>query len=116
MRARIAHIVPTDRIAYLMLYARLQRLRELGYELSVICGAVGYADQLRQSGVDVIHIPFAREIAPWTDLRCAHSLMRVLRRERYDAVHTHNPKGGPLVRLFAVPKRRGLRPRATAPL
>lgn len=107
MRARIAHIVPTDRIAYLMLYARLQRLREIGYELSVICGAVGYADQLRQCGVQVVHIPFAREIAPWTDWRCARSLLQVLRRGHYDAVHTHNPKGGLLgsvvARLAGVP-------------
>ena len=94
MGARIGHIVPTDRIAFLMLRARLMRLREAGFEVVVICGEKGYGDRLREIGLEILHIPFAREIAPLTDLRCAAALFRTLRREGFDIVHSHNPKGG----------------------
>ena len=94
MRARIAHIVPTDRIAYFLLCTRLSLLREAGFDVSVICGKVDLDTELRQSGLEVVHIPFAREIAPLTDLRCAWNLYRTLCREHFDIVHSHNPKGG----------------------
>lgn len=105
--ARVAHVAPTDRIAYLLLRVRLQRLQEAGFEVSVICGEAGYGEQLAECGLRVLHIPFVREIAPWTDLRCLVALRRTLRRERFDIAHSHNPKGtllGPLAaRLAGVP-------------
>ena len=94
MSARIAHIVPTDRIAFFLLSARLAQLRQVGFDVTVICGKVAFADELRSRGISVLHIPFAREIDPLTDLRCAWQLFRILRRERFDIVHSHNPKGG----------------------
>ena len=107
MRARIAHVVPTDEIAFRLLRARLTRLREAGFDLALICGQVAFGEELRQDGLELIHIPFAREIAPWTDLRCARALYRVLRQGCFDLVHSHNPKGtllGPFVgRLARMP-------------
>ena len=94
MRARVAHIVPTDRIAFFLLSARLAQLRKAGFDVTVICGKVAFADELRSRGIRVLHIPFAREINPIVDLRCAWQLLRILRRECFDIVHSHNPKGG----------------------
>ena len=100
-RARIAHIVPTDRIAYLLLRGRLSLLQQAGFEVTVICGDTGYGEKLRESGLQVMHIPFAREIDPRIDLRCFRSLWAALRRERFDIVHSHNPKGGLLGPMVA---------------
>ena len=106
MEARIAHIIPTDRIAHLM-RTRLTRLQEPGFDLSIICGDQGYGDQLRACGLKVIHIPFAREVEPWTDLRCMAALHRTLAQGAFDIAHSHNPKGtliGPLMgQLARVP-------------
>ena len=93
--------MPTDRIAYLLLRGRLSLLQEAGFEVTVICGDMGYGEKLRESGLKVLHIPFAREIDPRTDLRCAGSLWATLRRERFDIVHSHNPKGGLLGPVIA---------------
>ena len=100
-KARIAHIAPTDRIAYLLLRGRLSLLQEAGFEVTVICGDMGYGEKLWESGLQVLHIPFAREIDLWTDLRCVRSLLATLRRERFDIVHSHNPKGGLLGPVIA---------------
>ena len=104
--ARVAHIIPTDQIA-LRMKSRLQRIQEAGFELTVICGPSGFGDKLADCGFEVIHIPFAREIEPLTDLRCLLALRSVLARGRYDIVHSHNPKGTLLgtfaARLAQVP-------------
>ena len=97
MAVRVAHITPTDRIACLMMRTRLLHLRDAGYEVSVICGRSPegtWGAELNAQGLKVIHVPFAREIAPLTDARCALAMYRVIRREGFDIVHSHNPKGG----------------------
>ena len=105
-RPKIAHIIPTDDTAYLM-RTRLQRLQEAGFDLHLISGNRGYGPQLAACGLQVVHIPFAREITPWTDLRCAAALYRTLRRGDFDMVHSHNPKGTllgpPLGKLARLP-------------
>ena len=103
MTLRVAHIFPTDRVAYLM-RARLMRLQEQGCVVSVVCGDRGYVGKLRECGLDVIPIPFAREIAPWTDMRYVWALRSVLKEGRFDIMHSHNPKGtllGPITAQWA---------------
>ena len=102
MKARVAHIVPSDRIAFFLLSAQLAELSKAGFDVTVVCGRVAYTDELERRGIRVIHVPFAREIAPLIDLRCAFGLFRVLRRERFDIVHSHNPKGGLIGPLIAA--------------
>ncbi|MBM3280667.1 MAG: glycosyltransferase family 4 protein [Candidatus Handelsmanbacteria bacterium] len=107
MRARVAHLSPSDRIVNLLLRPGLLRLQEAGFEVTVICGRVAMGEELARTGLRVIYIPFAREIEPRTDWACARALYQVLRRERFDIVHSHNPKGtllGPVVgQLARVP-------------
>ncbi len=90
---RVAHVVPTARIAYLLLRVRLQHLQQAGFQVLVICGADDYSERLRAAGVRVAHIPFARELSPITDLRCLLALRGLLRRERIQIADSHNPKG-----------------------
>jgi len=107
VRARVAHLSPSDRIVNLLLRPGLLRLEEAGFEVTVICGRVAMGEELARTGLRVIYIPFAREIEPRTDWACARALYQVLRRERFDIVHSHNPKGtllGPVVgQLARVP-------------
>ncbi len=132
---RVAHVVPTDRIAYYMQRARLQRLLRAGFQISIICGrsrsglpdhgrasangssagsqpAVkaadsSYGEELEKCGLEIIYIPFAREISPFTDIRCAAALLDQIRQRRFDIIHSHNPKGGllspPMGQLAGTP-------------
>ncbi|MEE3234678.1 MAG: glycosyltransferase family 4 protein [Candidatus Latescibacterota bacterium] len=92
MMTRVAHVFPTDRVAYLM-RSRLMRLQEKGFCISVLCGDRGYTERLRQCGLNVVTIPFAREISPVVDIQCIWSLRAALRRGQYAIAHSHNPKG-----------------------
>ena len=114
MAPRVAHIIPTDRIAYYMQRVRLQFLRRAGFEVTVICGqsrtglpangssgtkgaetaTISYGEELERCGLEVVYIPFAREIAPLVDLRCAAQMLTQIRGGEFDIIHSHNPKGG----------------------
>lgn len=46
-------------------------------------------------------LPIARAIAPLSDLRCLAGLIRLMRRERFDLVHSMTPKAGLLAMVAA---------------
>ena len=106
-------MVPTDRIAWLLLRRRLVRLAAAGCDIHILCGrapdsgtaeGVDYHAAFEDLGLQVHYLPFEREISPWTDARTAAALFNAIRRGDYHIVHTHNPKGGllgPPVAQFA---------------
>lgn len=73
------------------------------YELSVVVGEPGeFQRYLESRGIEVEIVPsLVREISPLKDVRAVVDLIRLLRRKRYDIVHTHSSKPGILARLAA---------------
>ena len=73
------------------------------YELSVVVGEPGeFQRYLESRGIEVEIVPsLVREISLLKDVRAVIDLMRLLRRKRYDIVHTHSSKPGILARLAA---------------
>jgi glycosyltransferase involved in cell wall biosynthesis len=98
---RIAHIVNVESTVYIMLANQLRSIRRAGYDVSVIVSPGGEADAVRALGVAYFPVPIARELAPLADLVALWRLYRLLRRERFTIVHTHNPKPGLLGQLAA---------------
>ena len=72
------------------------------YEVHLACGpaeldASGVAPHIRVIVIESL----VRPVAPASDLRAAWTVCRLLRRERYDIVHTHNAKAGVVGRVAA---------------
>ncbi len=105
---KIAHLTTVDLSLRYLVFAQLVSVRQLGFESIGISAPGPWVPQLEAAGITHIPLPSStRGIAPLADARAAWELWRILRRERPDILHTHNPKPGIygriLGRLAGVP-------------
>jgi glycosyltransferase involved in cell wall biosynthesis len=106
---RVAHIATSDLSLNYLLKNQLAHFREAGYEVTGISARGEHATALAAAGVEFIEVPMSRSMSPLADLRALWRLWRVLRREKFDIVHTHTPKGGLLGQYAALLARVPLR-------
>ena len=104
---KIAHLTTVDLSLRYLLLPQLEAARDIGESIGISAPGI-YVVELEERGIR--HIPLAsstRGADPLADLRAAIELWRVLRREKVDVLHTHNPKPGVygriLGRLAGVP-------------
>lgn len=99
---RIAHVTTVDITLRFLVLEQLRRLRDEGFEVTGISAPGVWAESLRGEGIE--HVPWrnaTRAWDPFADLRAFAELFTILRRGRFDVVHTHNPKPGLLGRVAA---------------
>jgi glycosyltransferase involved in cell wall biosynthesis len=91
----VAHLTTVDSSLRYLLYPQLTAVRDRGGDIVGISAPGPYADALADEGIR--HVPLGsstRSMNPLADVRAAAELWRILRRERPDVLHTHNPKPG----------------------
>ena len=99
---RVAHLTTTDLTLRYLLLGQLRRLSAEGYEVTGISAPGPNADALQAEVIR--HLPWRNATRSWNpvaDVRALAELVALLRRERFDLVHTHNPKPGVLGRVAA---------------
>jgi glycosyltransferase involved in cell wall biosynthesis len=99
-RTRIAHITTVDGTLRFILLGQLRRLRDEGFEVSAISAPGPYRKDLERARVR--HIPWNNATRTWdpkADVRAFVELLSILRRERFELVHTHTPKAGVMGRI-----------------
>jgi glycosyltransferase involved in cell wall biosynthesis len=92
---KIAHLTTVDLSLRFLVLAQLVALRDEGHEVIGISSPGPWVAGLERVGIR--HIPLessTRGANVGADVRSALELWRVLRRERPDVLHTHNPKPG----------------------
>jgi len=92
MSPKIAQVVGSPESFRLLLRAQLDTLRESGFDVHCVAGEGDYLDLLARDGYAVHAVPLTRTLDPLADLRALARLTALFRRERFDLVHTHNPK------------------------
>ncbi|HEV2950870.1 MAG TPA: glycosyltransferase, partial [Actinomycetota bacterium] len=105
---RLAHVASLDLTHRFLLLPQLRRLRDEGYDVTAISAPGPHVPALEAEGIR--HLPLRHVTRAWdpiADARLAKELHDVFRSERFDLVHTHNPKPGvigrPAARTAGVP-------------
>jgi glycosyltransferase involved in cell wall biosynthesis/ribosomal protein S18 acetylase RimI-like enzyme len=105
---KVAHLTTVDLSLRYLVFPQLLAVAEAGGEVVGISSPGPWVPELEAAGIR--HVPLAsstRGMNVVADLRAALELWRVLKRERFDILHTHNPKPGlygrVLGRLAGVP-------------
>lgn len=99
---RVAHVTTIDVTLRNLLLAQLVALRGEGFEVTGISAPGPFVRDLTAAGIRHIEWPHAtRSWNPRADARAFFELVGIFKRERFDLVHTHNPKPGVLGRLAA---------------
>jgi glycosyltransferase involved in cell wall biosynthesis len=84
-----------------LLTGQLESMQDAGLDVVAISSPGIFLEKLEQEGMRTYGIAMLRHMSPMHDLRALVSLIRVLRIERPDIVHTHTPKAGLLGMLAA---------------
>ena len=100
-RPRVAHVTTVDLSLRYLLLNQLQRIRDEGYDVCGISADGPDVAVVEASGIPHFAIPMTRRMTPIADLRALWALTWLMRRERFDVVHTHTPKAGLLGQLAA---------------
>jgi lipopolysaccharide/colanic/teichoic acid biosynthesis glycosyltransferase/glycosyltransferase involved in cell wall biosynthesis len=101
-RPKVAHVATIDLTLRVLLIAQLRALRDAGFDVTAISAPGPWVDDLTKEGIR--HIAWPHATRSWSlrsDVRAFLSLLRIFKRERFDLVHTHNPKPGVMGRIAA---------------
>ncbi len=100
-KPRVAHITTVDLSLRYLLLNQLQRIRDEGYEVFGVSAEGSDVAEVEAHGIPHFAVPMTRRFTPLADLRALWALTQLMRRERFDIVHTHTPKAGLLGQLAA---------------
>lgn len=99
---RIAHVTTSDVTLRFILLENLRRFCDEGLEVIAISAPGRWVRELESTGIR--HIPWPHATRAWdprSDARAFLELLAIFSRERFDLVHTHNPKPGVMGRIAA---------------
>ncbi|MGQ0668512.1 MAG: GNAT family N-acetyltransferase [Actinomycetota bacterium] len=97
---RIAHVATVDLTLRFLLLGQLRRLRDEGFDVTAISAPGPWVTDIEAERIR--HIAWRHATRAWrpaADARAFGELVAILRRERFDLVHTHNPKPGVMGRI-----------------
>ena len=97
---RVLYVTTTT---YVVRYVLIHDVRGLRgrTDATIVCANGSDIRELRREGLRIIPIPIRRKLSPVTDVIAIWRVWRLLRRERFDLLHSYVPKGGFVGQLAA---------------
>ena len=90
---KICHISTVDISSGILLLNQMLYFKARGIETHAMAARVRYADKVQDAGIPFHDVPMTRVISPMKDLVALREMVKILRRERFDLIHLHTPKG-----------------------
>lgn len=99
---KIFELSTVDLTLYKFVLPLMKELKQNGFE--VLCGAGnhGYLNKISDEGFSAYAIPFQRNLSPLAIVRSFLLLVKVLKREKVDILHTHTPIASVVGRVAAA--------------
>jgi glycosyltransferase involved in cell wall biosynthesis len=98
--AKILHICGLDSFVS-SFEPLLTQLMKQGHTVHCACTDTGLFEELSSRGLTMIHMPVVRKIQAPSNAATIYKLFRLMKKEKYDIVHVHNPIASVLGRLAA---------------
>lgn len=98
--AKILHICGLDSFVS-SIRPLLESLMENGHEVHCACTDTGLFAALNETGIRMVRTPVIRKLTAPSNLNTVKKLYRLIRKEKYDIVHVHNPIASMLGRVAA---------------
>ena len=90
-KVKILEVAGLDHFFKYFLKRLVEGMSSEGWEVVCACGESGYSDVLRADGLDVRTVPYRRTVNPLAHIPSVFALNSLIRREKFDVVHLHNP-------------------------
>lgn len=88
---KVCYVANMEAVRFFLL-TQLKFLERQGYDVSVVCREGRFVKEMRDRGMSIKTINLTRKITPFQDLVTLVQLISYFRKEKFDIVHTHNPK------------------------
>jgi lipopolysaccharide/colanic/teichoic acid biosynthesis glycosyltransferase len=100
-RLRVLHVTTVDMSVRHLLLNQLLWLKDAGFDVAAASAAGPDLEPVQQAGVLHFAVPFTRRLTPIADLKACVALWRLVRREHFTIVHTHQVKAAVYAQLAA---------------
>ncbi len=101
MGLRICQLCNVDYTLHHFILPLVDGMQDAGWRVDSVCSDGPFVARLRERGYRVVTVPISRGFNPVAHLKTVILLVRLFRREQYDAVHVHTPVAALLGRIAA---------------
>ncbi len=98
---KLCHVATVDLSIRFLVQNLLLYNKERGWDVHAAASPGEYVAAIERSGIPFHSVPTTRRLTPISDLVSLVRLVALFRREKFDAVHVHTPKGSFLGALAA---------------
>lgn len=100
---KVLHIANVDRMIHNIRLELLIELKRQGYEVHICASPTipEFIERFNQEGFIFHSIDVVRGLSPLNVIKCSSKIRKLIKKEKFDIIHSHTPTGGMVGRLGA---------------